>query len=199
MQLEDPSATGARHGRSRGALLVSALLALGACPGEMDPPTRYDGGADGAWLPTWESGGWPIIDQGLPGDAGPFDGEAGAASRPDLSTTVGGSCPCAVPLYCVANACRRTCTLQSCNGLGGCGTGEACVRTQPGIPVCVPAAAKGQSCSAGAPCAGGHLCLTSRTSSASGTCYATCGTSASCATKSTCYALTGGSCRFCYP
>jgi hypothetical protein len=187
----------------RGIALLFGALLLAGCPGEANMPPK-DGGGDPSWMPLPDMGGWQLPDGPVPDgvfpatEAGLVDGAGGPDQA--LSTTVGGPCPCAAPLYCVGGSCRQQCTVQPCNGLGNCNVGEACVNTKVNIPVCVPAAAKGQPCNNSTPCAGGNLCLTTDPNSQNGKCFATCTSAGSnCAGGGTCYTITGSNCLFCYP
>jgi len=103
-------------------------------------------------------------------------------------------------LHCVQGKCRKQCTFQQCNGLGGCATSEACVKTdKAGIAVCVPAVAQGGTCTEDLVCAGGALCLTTDPKATSGKCLATCTSAGStCSTGGTCYSMPGSTCFFCY-
>ena len=187
------------------AALVLAVMWLAGCPGEANIPGQQDGG-DLTWQPLpdfgfkQDGGGWIPTDTGLPPD-GPQQALDNGVVPPDLklSSNPGDPCPCAAPLHCVAGKCRKQCTYQQCNGLGGCASNEACLMTTPQIPVCMPGVGPGQACSAPSPCAGGLLCLTTDQTATTGTCYPTCTTKgAACPTGGTCYEIPQNPCLFCY-
>jgi hypothetical protein len=176
------------------------LLLLPGCPGSADmPPVPDDAGS--ADLPFY-----PLPDHGKPpgsdvtiGDGGGVPTEGGGADL-KVSSQAGDPCPCLPPLLCVKGVCRVKCTAQPCNGAGGCGAAEACVKTQQNDAVCVPGAAKGATCNPDTVCAADLLCLASGSGSTEGKCYSTCQTAGTaCGSGGKCYALQGSTCLFCYP
>jgi len=181
------------RGAFRSTSILLCLLALG-CPGSAKHP-RNDGKSAGSEpIP-------PLLPDGLRSpDRSPLD-SAGESPGPDLllSTTVGGACPCALPLLCVLQACREPCNQVICNGATNCKADESCVNTENNTPVCVPAVGTGQACDQTTVCAAGNLCLTTSAGSEKGLCYATCaGLDQPCATGK-CTALPNSPCFFCYP
>ncbi len=181
------------------ALLVAALLALGACPGKAN--LHGDRGRDGYFGPLPD---WPIKkDKGtvkkLDGTGPKVDQKTGTADLP-WSTEVGGPCPCKAPLLCVLEACRKPCQQAICNGPTNCDPGQACINTSEQVPVCVPAVGTGQVCSQTIFCAMGNRCLTKVPGSNQGTCYAACTGEGSTCAGGTCNAPdpNNKACLYCY-
>lgn len=198
--------------------LLVLLLALPACPGGMDvgnlPPGQADGGgnlpitypdASPSTISTnTDLGAPPQLDGGPPppkADATPAPDLKQAPPTPDTGTPpipgVGGPCPCSGGLVCVNNACRAKCNAPTdpCKVASNCPATDACLKTNLGYWVCLPATAQpGQACGTqwcpvnyvcGGLGSGGYKCLPTCT-----------GTGTPCGTGGTCSPALNG-CTFC--
>ena len=179
------------------ALLLAWALLLGGCPGRAN--LHNDRGHDGYFGPLPD---WPTSKPdktSVKQDLGPAkDQKAGTVDLPVSGP--GGPCPCQTPLLCVLAACRQPCQQAICNGPTNCDPGEACINTSQAIPVCVPAVATGQDCTAQLFCAMGNRCLTTDPASGKGKCYASCTGEGSACAGGTCNAPdpNNKACLYCY-
>lgn len=179
---------------TRSSLLLLLLFSLG-CPGRATYQRDGKLSASEATV-TPLPDGLALPDQAKAKDIKPVAEASG--SDVALNPTVGGPCPCALPLLCVLKACRQPCNQVICNGTTSCAPGEACVNTSQNTPVCVPGVVTGQPCTAAAFCAAGNLCLATDPQSGAGKCYATCtGAGQPCA-QGSCTAIPNSPCFYCF-